>query len=36
MMFYKDVTKWMFKAYILWSICADITLIAGLVWLIFY
>ena len=27
----REVSKWMFKAYILWSICADLLLIAGIV-----
>ena len=27
--------KWMFKAYIVWSICADLILIAGMVALFF-
>jgi hypothetical protein len=32
----REVSKWMFKAYIFWSICADITLLAGLIYLIFF
>jgi len=32
----KFAAKWMFKAYIIWSICADLFLIAGIVWLIFF
>ena len=27
----KEAVKWMFKAYIAWSICADIILISGIV-----
>jgi len=30
----KAVAPWAFRAYIAWSICADIALIAGIVWLI--
>ena len=33
--FLKSVTPWAWRAYIVWSVCADITLIAGIVWLIF-
>ena len=32
----RELSKWMFKAYIVWSICADITLLAGLVYLVFF
>ncbi len=28
--------KWLFKAYVLWSISADIILISGIVYLIFF
>ena len=27
----RNIGKWMFKAYILWSICADDILIAGII-----
>ena len=30
----KEAAKWMFKAYIVWSICADIILIGGIVLLL--
>ena len=30
----KEAVKWMFKAYIVWSICADIILIGGVVLLL--
>ena len=30
----KEAVKWMFKAYIVWSICADIILIGGIVLLL--
>jgi hypothetical protein len=29
-----EVKKWALRAYLAWSVCADITLIAGVVWLI--
>jgi len=32
----KKVVKLMFKAYIAWSIVADITIIGGIVYLIFF
>ena len=32
----KEAVKWMFKAYVVWSICADITLLAGIIYLIFF
>jgi hypothetical protein len=32
----REVSKWMFKAYILWSICADIALLAGIIYLVFF
>lgn len=31
----QTVAKWMFKAYIAWSICADLILIAGMIALLF-
>jgi len=31
----KATGKWMFRAYMVWSICADLILIAGMVALIF-
>jgi hypothetical protein len=30
----KDLKKWAMRAYLTWSVCADVTLIAGVVWLI--
>ncbi len=30
----KEAAKWMFKAYIVWSVCADIILIGGIVLLL--
>ena len=30
----KEAVKWMFKAYIVWSVCADIILIGGIVLLL--
>ena len=32
----KKAVKWMFKAYVVWSICADIFLLGGIVYLIFF
>ena len=32
----KETVKWMFKAYVVWSICADIFLIGGIAYLIFF
>ena len=32
----KEAVKWMFKAYIVWSICADMFLIGGIAYLIFF
>ena len=32
----KEAVKWMFKAYVVWSICADIFLIGGIAYLIFF
>jgi len=32
----KEAAKWMFKAYVVWSICADIFLIGGIAYLIFF
>jgi hypothetical protein len=30
----KDLKKWAMRAYLTWSVCADVTLIAGVIWLI--
>ena len=30
------IGKWLFRAYVLWSICADIIVICGIVYLIFF
>ena len=30
----KETVKWMFKAYIVWSICADIILLGGVLMLL--
>jgi len=30
----KTATKWMFKAYLVWSICADIILVVGMILLL--
>ena len=32
----KVVAKWMFKFYIVWSVCADIIVIGGIIYLIFF
>ena len=32
----KELSKWMFRAYVLWSVCADIALLSGIIWLIFF
>jgi hypothetical protein len=32
----QEVSKWMFRGYIVWSICADIALLSGIIWLIFF
>ncbi len=32
----KLVAEWMFKAYIVWSICADAFLVGGIIYLIFF
>jgi len=32
----KEAAKWMFKAYVVWSICADIFLLGGIAYLIFF
>jgi|ETNvirnome_6_100_1030635.scaffolds.fasta_scaffold81813_1 hypothetical protein len=32
----KPLVPWMFKAYILWSIIADVTLLAGIIYLAIY
>ena len=28
------IKKWAIRAYLTWSVCADITLIGGVIWLI--
>ncbi|MAG25151.1 hypothetical protein CMI47_16150 [Candidatus Pacearchaeota archaeon] len=33
---WKEIAKWMLRAYIVWSICADIFLIGGILYLIFF
>ena len=33
--FVKEIGKYLFRAYIIWSICADIVLIAGVAALLF-
>ena len=30
------ISKWMFRLYIAWSICADVTIIGGLVYYFFF
>ena len=30
----REAGKWMFRGYIVWSICADLSLIGGLVYLV--
>ena len=30
----REVSKWMLRAYMVWSICADIVLLGGIVYLI--
>ena len=32
----KEAAKWMVKAYVVWSICADIFLLGGIAYLIFF
>lgn len=32
----KEVGRLMFKGYVAWSICADIILVSGIVYLIFF
>ena len=32
----KQAAKWMFKVYVVWSICADIFLLGGIAYLIFF
>ena len=32
----QTVSKWMLRAYIAWSVCADVILIGGIVYLIFF
>jgi hypothetical protein len=29
-----EIKKWALRAYLMWSVCADITLISGVIWLI--
>ena len=29
-----EIKKWAIRAYLAWSVCADIILISGIVWLI--
>jgi len=31
----KSVTKWAFRAYIVWSVCADIIVLSGVVYLLY-
>ena len=31
----KVITKWLFRAYIVWSICADIIILGGILYLLF-
>jgi|TARA_R110000744_G_scaffold302376_2_gene411365 hypothetical protein len=33
--FVKEIGKYLFKAYIIWSVCADLVLIAGVLALLF-
>lgn len=33
--FIKMIAPWLFKGYIVWSICADVALLAGILWLLF-
>ena len=30
----KSITKWAFRAYIVWSVCADIIVLSGVVYLL--
>ena len=32
----QEVSKWMLRAYMVWSICADVFLLGGVVYLIFF
>jgi len=32
----REVSKWMFRGYMVWSVCADIALLGGIVYLIFF
>ena len=32
----KEAVKWMFNAYVVWTICADIFLLGGIAYLIFF
>jgi hypothetical protein len=31
----KVITKWLFRAYIVWSIIVDITILGGILWFLF-
>ena len=33
--FVKEISKYLFRAYIIWSVCADLVLIGGVVALLF-
>jgi len=32
----REVSKWMIRAYVVWSICADVFLLSGVVYLVFF
>jgi hypothetical protein len=32
----QEVSKWMIRAYMVWSICADVFLLSGVVYLVFF
>ncbi len=32
----QEVSKWMIRAYMVWSICADIVLLSGVIYLVFF
>ena len=32
----EEIGKWMLKGYIVWSVCADIVVLSGIVYLIFF
>ena len=32
----QKIAKWMFKGYIAWSICADVIVVSGIIYLIFF